>query len=279
MQPQPIKQYFEARRQALIALSDAVVHSHGGIAGSAREVLIRELLTIHLPPALGVGTGLVFGHDWARNGGTNDISTQQDIVIYRKDFPVLEVGGATLFYREAVVATIEVKTNYVKAELPDLLKDASSVRRVKPTAIGTFQMNTDDPRFRKTTRRVLCGAFYFRGVQARSGLVIELNGLLSKLVTDSNIPLEEVDAPDFFYATEAGLVVRNSEFNTLSSEHDILGVDEVHGGLTHEEDTPGMYRRVFGSGDKWRGLQAIILELAERCQRYAASYASLSEYV
>ena len=59
MTTHPIKQYFEARRNALIQLSEAVVIPHSGTAGAAREMLIRELLTSHLPPALGVGTGLV----------------------------------------------------------------------------------------------------------------------------------------------------------------------------------------------------------------------------
>lgn len=279
MSNQPIKQYFEARRQALIALSDAVVHTHTGTAGSARELLIRELLTIHIPPSLGVGTGLVFGHDWATTGAKDDISTQQDVVIYRKDFPVLEVGGATLFFREGVVATIEVKTNFEKAKLPGLLKDASSVRRVKPTQISTFQMGLEPPHFRASTRRVLCGVFYYRGIESRSALVAELNRLLSERASELNVPLEQVSAPDFFYSAQAGLIVRNAEFNTLSSGASISGLDDVHGGLTKEEQLSGAYRRAFGGPGKWRGLQTIILELAERCQRYAASYASLSEYI
>lgn len=276
---QPIKQYFEARRQALIALGDAVVHTHAGIAGSAREVLIRELLTIHIPPSLGVGTGLVFGHDWASRGSKEDISTQQDVVIYRKDFPVLEVGGATLFFREGVVATIEAKTNYEKAKLAQLLEDASSVRRVKPTEISTFQMGLGAPQFRAATRRVLCGVFYYRGIETRSALVAELNRLLLHRASELSVPVDQVAAPDFFYSAQAGLIVRNGEFNTLSSSFEIPGLDDVHGQLTKEERLSGAYRRVFGGAGKWRGLQAIILEVSERCQRYAASYASLSEYV
>src|ERR1017187_1926729 len=279
MNAQPIRQYFEARRQGLVALSDAVIHTHAGIAGSAREVLIRELLTLHLPPALGVGTGLVFGHDWSNTGDKNNISTQQDVVIYRKDFPVLEVGGATLFFREGVVATIEIKTNFEKTKLATLLEDASSVRRVEPTQISTFQMGLEPPRFRATTRRVLCGFVYYRGLETRSALVSELNQLLSERAADANLTLEQVAAPDFFCSAQAGLIIRNAEFNTLSSVGKVHGLDDVHGGLTKEEQVPGAYRRGFDGIGKWRGLQAIILELAERCQRYAASYASLSEYI
>jgi hypothetical protein len=278
MNAHPLKQYFEARRDALLALSDAVVHTHTGTAGNAREVLIRELLTVHLPPALAVGTGLVFGHDWARGGNKNDISTQQDVVIYRDDFPLLEVGGDPLFFRESVVATMEVKTNYEKAKLPKIIEDARSVRRVKPAPVFTFQMSADGPILRNNTRRVLCGVFYFRGLETRSGIVAELNALLSKRAFDSGVTLEEIDAPDFFFSPQAGLIVRNPEFNLIRCGVQIKGLDDVHGGLTEEEQKLGAYRRAFGGDEKWRGLQAIILELSERCQRYAASYTTLSDY-
>jgi len=74
-------------------------------------------------------------------------------------------------------------------------------------------------------------------------------------------------------------VVRNEEFNTLFGEEVVIdGRDSVHGGLMDCENRRGAYRRVFGEAEKWRGLQALVLELAERCQRYSVSYASLSDY-
>jgi len=280
MTPHPIQQYFEARRNALIQLSEAVVHTHSGTAGAAREMLIRELLTSHLPPVLIVGTGLVFGHEWAHRGNKEDISTQQDVVIYRSDFPVLEVGGAPLFFRESVVATIEVKTNYESTKLSTLMDNASSVRRVRPAPVATFQMGSSGPFLRSDSRRVLCGVFYFRGLKTRTALVHELNLLLESRAAKLGCPLEEVNAPDFFFSPQAGLIVRKSEFNVLREDsRGVAGLDDVSHGLGPDEKAPGAYRRAFGDAEKWRALQVIILELAERCQRYAASYASLSEYV
>jgi hypothetical protein len=184
-----------------------------------------------------------------------------------------------LFFREGVVATIEVKTKFEKSKLPAILEDARSVRRVQPTPVSTFQMGIEPPRFRVATRRVLCGVFYYRGITVRSMLVSQLNELLREHAASSSQSLEQVDAPDFFYSPQAGLIVRNNEFNTLSPDAAVAGLDDVHGGLTSDERMIGAYRRAFGGAGKWRGLQAIILELAERCQRYAASYASLSEYI
>ena len=243
-------------------------------------MLIRELLTSHLPPSLGVGTGLVFGHEWAKSGSKEAISTQQDVVIVRKDFPVLEIGQATLYYRESVVATIEVKTNYEASKLSGVIDDASSVRRVKAVPISTFQMSANGPTLRSDTRRVLCGVFYFKGLKTRSDLVRTLNSQLSARARTRGCPLQEVNGPDFFYAPQMGLIVRRSEFNTLQEDTgSVQDMDNVFGGFNADENLQGAYRRVFGGDDKWRGLQVIILELAERCQRYATSYASLSEYV
>lgn len=279
MNPNPLKTYFEARQIALTKLSEAVIHSHSGIAGSAREVLIRELLLAHLPAALRVGTGLVFGHEWARSGDKEKISSQQDIVIYRNDFPVLEVGGQPLFFRESVVATIEVKTDLHSTNLEALVINASSVvGRVTPVPVATYQMLGDGPRLRTTPRRVLTGVFAFRGGDVRSTLVRRLNSLLATLAQRTGATAGDIIAPDFFYSPEAGLVVRQGEFNVLE-QSSIAGLDSVYGGLMEEEKELGAYRRAFGGEHKWRGLQTIILELTERCQRYAASYASLSGYV
>ena len=191
----------------------------------------------------------------------------------------MEVGGAPLFFRESVVAAIEVKTNYEPAKLSEVLDAASSVRRVKAVPVATFQMGSQGPWLRSEPRRVLCGVFYFRGLNTRSELVHSLNSLLSSRVSSSRCSLEDINAPDFFFSAKAGLIVRNWEFNTLRTETGAIeGLNDVYDGLEEDEEKPGAYRRVFGDSDKWRGLQTLILELTERCQRYASSYASLSAY-
>ena len=100
-------QYFKARHGALRALSEAVVHGHKGLAGSARELLVSEFLAAHLPPSLGIGSGQVFGHRWA-NGDADDISRQQDVIVHRHDMPILRIGRDPLYFAEGVVAKIEL---------------------------------------------------------------------------------------------------------------------------------------------------------------------------
>jgi hypothetical protein len=272
-----LARYFEGRREALIALGNAVVHPHLGLAGAARETLIRLFLKDHLPPILAVGSGQIVGHEWV-HGEENRISRQQDIVIYRHDMPVLTIGDSPLYFKESVVATIEVKTEYTATDLDSIFENAHSVQCIETVPAFTFQMACDGPVARSSPRRILSGVFYFRGPKTRTTLVNNLNALLAGRASDGS--LTDVPGPDFFLSAEAGLIVRNEEFNTLfASCTQIEGRDAVHGNLQPTELIPGAYRRVFGDLEKWRAFAAVVLELAERCQRYAVSYASLSKYV
>lgn len=275
MKNSPLSIYFEGVRKSIMALGEATCQSHRVVAGSAREILIRGFLRDHLPRSLAVGTGQVFGHRWA-HGLAEDISTQQDVVIYRPDLPVLMMDGAQLFFRESVVATIEVRTNHVSADVAKLFEDTSSVARIEPVSTFTLQMSAEGTNPRSRTRRVLCGVLYFRKLKTRRALVEQLNRILAAEVAKHGC-LAEVPGPDFFYSPEAGLVFRKGQFDTLLNE--IPGLDAVHDGLTDAEKEVGTYRRGFGNEESWRGLQTIVLELAERCQRYAVSYSNLSAYV
>jgi hypothetical protein len=294
------QQYFEARRNALIWLGQAALHDHNGEAGRTRELLINEFLAAHIPQNLCIGTGQVFGHQWA-SGAADDISTQQDIVLHRPDMPVLRVVDPPLFFIESVIATLEVRTNYRQDELPKLFEASRSIHSIKRARVATLQMSFSNAQLRTIlstmaqsaeTRgsviepaegvvqqeelkppRLLQGVFYFNGPSARTPVVNRLNALRRDL---------GLDGPDFFYSLNSGLIVRLNEIDVLREHADSAlraAMDNVHGGLHESEQENGGYRRVFSDGERYRGLEVIVLEIAERCQRYAAAYSLLSEYL
>jgi hypothetical protein len=195
--------YFRGRLQALDALSCATVLPHRGLAGAARETLIREFLANHIPQDLSIGTGQVFGHQWL-HGDETQISTQQDIVIYRRDMPVLRLADSPLFFAESVVATIEVKTRFDMSTVAELMRTAASACALQPVETFTFQMGHGGPTHRSTPRRILTGIFYFNGPTVRTPLVKELNRLLRTTGCRS----KPVVAPDFVFSVNSGLIVR-----------------------------------------------------------------------
>lgn len=78
--------------------------SHSGNLGRSREHFIKEVLSTFLPKSVVVGSGEITDGD--RRSG------QQDIIIYRSDFPVITGFGIDSTYLiEGVVATIEVKSD------------------------------------------------------------------------------------------------------------------------------------------------------------------------
>jgi hypothetical protein len=72
--------------------------------GSAREHFIAEVLSHFLPSSVVVGSGEITDGE--------ERSGQQDIIIYRSDFPVLTgFGSVNTYLIEGVIATIEVKSD------------------------------------------------------------------------------------------------------------------------------------------------------------------------
>jgi hypothetical protein len=96
--------------------------------GTAREHFIRAYLRDHLGEDVGVGTGeIIDGHTTIRAR-----HNQQDIVLYRRGFPKIAIGGGIdAFLVESVIATIEVKSDLSKSELQKSVTAARTVKRLK----------------------------------------------------------------------------------------------------------------------------------------------------
>jgi hypothetical protein len=116
---------------------------HGTLIGDAREAMIHEVLEQVLPSIYEIGTGQVI--DAAGN-----CSKQMDIIIARKDFPVLRfAGGSAQYLVESVLATIEVKSKLHKKGLIEALDNCYSIGGLSPSYKGaenfTAKLREQDP--------------------------------------------------------------------------------------------------------------------------------------
>ncbi len=117
-----------ARVEGAIAEAKAVSGlSHCGLKGLLREVVVRELLQPLLPPCLGIGHGQII------SSYNNEMSTEQDIVIFNKDIvPSLLTDGVNgIFPIEAALYAIEVKSKLTYQELKQTHKKSLALESIK----------------------------------------------------------------------------------------------------------------------------------------------------
>ena len=94
--------------------------THPGILGNAREHFIAKVLKQLLPRNVIVGTGEI--------SDGRQRTRQQDIIIYRSDFPVIMVGDETSVYLiEGVIATIEVKSDLKSDDIKAAVRNQAEV--------------------------------------------------------------------------------------------------------------------------------------------------------
>ncbi len=101
------------------------VAKHDIEADSPRSAFIRSVLELFLPSNYAIGSGRIIDS----SGKSSD---SIDIVIYRRDFPRLNLpGSADVFIYESVLATIEVRTKLVRKTLFQALDTCVSVADLK----------------------------------------------------------------------------------------------------------------------------------------------------
>jgi len=95
---------------------------HGGEIGRAHEYFLRGVLARFLPNNLRFGSGFIASPNWT--------SRQQDILIYHPDFTTFfKVGDCVIVDYEALVGTVEVKTNINSSK--KLLKAFEAISEVE----------------------------------------------------------------------------------------------------------------------------------------------------
>ena len=102
------------------------VTKHEIAADSTREAFIRGVLEPFLPSSYAIGSGRIID-------SSGQSSDPVDIVIYRRDFPRLNLPGSSdVFLYESVLATIEVRTKLIRKTLFDTLNCCASIAKLNP---------------------------------------------------------------------------------------------------------------------------------------------------
>jgi hypothetical protein len=117
--------------QTLDALAVSAAIKQGPESGRARENAIRAFLRPLMPDALGLSTGFVID-------ASGQVSQQQDIVIYRRDYhPVFVINDIRYFMVEAVVAVIQCRSRLTSAAaVRSALENLISVKTLDRTDGG-----------------------------------------------------------------------------------------------------------------------------------------------
>jgi hypothetical protein len=94
---------------------------------AARDTFVRVVLEPFLPGSYAVGSGRVID-------SSGNISSAQDIVIYRRDYPQFNMPGSyNVFIYESVLATIQVCSKLVRKSFFNALDDCVSMGTLSPS--------------------------------------------------------------------------------------------------------------------------------------------------
>jgi hypothetical protein len=113
----------ERMMQEWYAYTHHVLHQSSDL-GFAREYFVNNILASFLPKSVIVGIGEIIDGEGNRSG-------QQDVIIYRADFPIItSLTPVNAYLAEGVVATIEVKSNLSTGTPNHLLSAFKNVQKV-----------------------------------------------------------------------------------------------------------------------------------------------------
>ncbi len=116
--------YLNAIEKVLLAKSDAASNAgHPNLRGGPREWFIEEFLANHLPSLWELGQGEIISRDSLPKPSTEDYRNQNDLVVYRRDFPKISYSPKDkAFLIEGVVATLEIKSKLDMEEMEQACK-------------------------------------------------------------------------------------------------------------------------------------------------------------
>lgn len=108
----------------------SAILAHHGERGDAREFFVEAILKRFLPPNVVIGSGEIVD-------GAGHRSNQQDLLLYRSNFPVMDsLAGAHIYLVEGVLATIEVKSILTGSEVERATKNIGSVKALDVAPLG-----------------------------------------------------------------------------------------------------------------------------------------------
>jgi hypothetical protein len=129
-----LKRHLDYIEKSLVAQSRVVGEAgHTIHKGTPREYFIREFLEKHISERAAIGTGEVID----RNSQPSEQRNQIDIIVYRRDYPKLNLGGGIdVFFAESVMAAIEVKSRLDKGKLKKIIKAGNKIKQLRRSISG-----------------------------------------------------------------------------------------------------------------------------------------------
>lgn len=123
MANQRILEHFRSQRQTLLAEAhSAGIFSSSSNIGTSRETYISEFLERHLPRMFRTCKGEI-------TDSQNHYSSEIDIIVYRDDFPAIEIStGTTIVLAETVAAAIEVKSELTSQEVQSAVQKGARLQ-------------------------------------------------------------------------------------------------------------------------------------------------------
>lgn len=226
-------QYCESALAILRSQFDATkVLRHNATSGAAREQIIKDFLSDHLPELISVVSGQVFDTE-------DNYSKQQDVVLALKSMPRLPfASGNDLIFQEGVIATIEIKTTLNAAVLKTIGENIGSVNSLVSAVGGSAHMGVTH---NWPSHRIITAILTYGG---------------SKLVShlDQLTQLPNNQKPDLLLDLSQGLLIRNHGLLVPQQEQlEYLLVDDAAEGfklfLTFLTEITGT---LSGRGIMWR---------------------------
>jgi len=183
-----LQEYCESALSTLNSQYDATkVLRHASTAGSAREQIIKDFLSAHLPELITVISGQIFD-------ANENFSRQQDIVLVLKSMPRLPfASGSDLIFQEGAVATIEIKTTLNRDTLEIVGENIASVRKLESSVVATAQFGITHS---WPSDRILTAVVTYGGSSLKS-----LGSMLTGMGNDAR--------PDLLLDLSKGLLVQN----------------------------------------------------------------------
>jgi hypothetical protein len=142
-----LKAHLDAVEAQLLATSKIPANTgHSLHKGTPREAFIKEFLEGHLSERVAVGTGEIIDCKSRPNPPSSAQRNQYDIVLYKRDYPKLNIGGGICaFLAESVVGTIEVKSTLDSDELMKSIRAAHAAKLLTRNVTTSFTAGYQPP--------------------------------------------------------------------------------------------------------------------------------------
>lgn len=173
------------------------------VLGNLRELFVREVLHFFLPSVYEILGGEI-------TDSTGRKSRQQDIIIYRRDMPKLQmIEGPALLFAEGVKATIEIKSNLTWEKFEEALTNVCSVKALKP-CINPFAVG-------EKADYIFCYVFAYEGPSDKT--IINYNRFASIKNWTKEQFFENI--PDALYILNGSLFYKNDGYIWKKTESNV----------------------------------------------------------